>query len=399
MKGVLQFLKNNSRLLSFGFALTFFSSFGQTFLLSLYIPEIAPEIGLSLGRMGSLYAAATLGSAAILTWAGRYIDFIDLKKYSLLVVLGCAIALLSLSQASHWIMALGGLLLLRLTGQGLMGHTSVTTMSRYFVATRGKAISIATLGFPLGEAVLPLLIALSISYSGWRLTLIFTAVLVAFALSALVLGLLHKVDTKPPLQKKKRQEQPAEGKMTYFLGKRAFWIIAPNVFLMGFVNTAVFFYQVSIGQSKGWSTEWVAGSLAAFALASGLSMFVAGPLVDRFTAKKLFPFYFTPYLLGLVLFGTFNMPLIYPVALFLMGLSNGAGSTIKSALQAEIFGTTFLGSVRSLFTVLMVVSTALGPLLFGLFIDGGMGFNSLLYGSALVILLAVLQSFRVFSIK
>lgn len=395
MKGLIPFLRNNARLLSFGFALTFFSSFGQTFLLSLYIPEIAPVIGFTSGKMGSLYAGATLGSAAILSWAGRFIDYIDLKKYSLLVVGGSVIALLILSQASHWILVLVGLLLLRLTGQGLMGHTSVTTMSRYFIEARGKAISIATLGFPLGEAALPLIVALSIGFSGWRLTLIFTAVLVAFALSALVLLLLQKVDTKPPLQKLKRKEQPRDGKMSYFLGKRAFWIIAPNVFLMGFVNTAVFFFQVSIGESKGWSTEWVAGSLAAFALASGLSMFTAGPLVDRFTAKKLFPFYFAPYIIGLVLFGSFTFPVIYPVALFLMGLSNGAGSTIKSALQAEIFGTTFLGSVRSLFTVLMVVSTALGPLIFGLFIDAGISYNLLLYASAGVILIAVMQSFRV----
>jgi sugar phosphate permease len=41
-------------------------------------------------------------------------------------------------------------------------------MARAFVKDRGKAISLATLGHPLGEASLPLLMAFVIGSLGWR---------------------------------------------------------------------------------------------------------------------------------------------------------------------------------------------------------------------------------------
>ncbi|MDZ7847183.1 MAG: MFS transporter [Owenweeksia sp.] len=340
-------------------------------------------------------ALATLGSAAILTWAGRYIDFMDLRKYSLLIVAGYTIAMLTLSFANGLIMAVIGLLGLRLTGQGLMGHTSVTSMARYFDRSRGKAISIATLGFPAGEAFLPLVVAFTMGAYGWRNTLQISAVLVVVVLTGLVLWFLRKVNTRPPLVKKAVKNEEKEVSQWSFLKKRNFWIIAPNVFLLGFINTALFFYQVSIGEFKGWSKEWVAASLAAFAAASALSMFTAGPLVDRFSARRLFPFYLLPYFLGLLLLSGFSAAWVYPATLLLLGFTNGMGSTIKNALQAELFGVTYLGSVRSLFTVLMVISTALGPLVYGLFIDAGISYNYVLLGSAVAILLALLQSFRV----
>ena len=51
------------QLLAFGFTLAFFSGFGQTFLLSLYVPEVANSFTLSNTQLSSLYAIATLGSA------------------------------------------------------------------------------------------------------------------------------------------------------------------------------------------------------------------------------------------------------------------------------------------------------------------------------------------------
>lgn len=402
MAGFVRLWQQDPRLIIFGVLLTFFSSFGQTFLLSLYVPELADLLDITEGKMGTVYAVATLGSAAILSYLGRYIDFVDLKRYILGVLVGYVLALLILAGAQHWALVVLGLLLLRLTGQGLMGHTAVTSMARYFTAMRGKAISMATLGFPAGEAVLPVAMALVIEALGWRYALLLSSGLLLVGVLPLSQWLLRGYPTAPPLKRRKKTKGEKEEKdvgLGYFLRKRVFWVIAPNVFLLGFVNTAVFFFQVVLGESKGWSTEWVAGSLAAFAASSALSMFIAGPLVDHFSAKRLFPLYFFPYVLGLLLLSSGTAHWIYPASLFLMGFSNGLGSTIKSALQAEMFGTSRLGSVRSLFTVLMVISTALGPLFFGQLMDLSLAIDHLLLGCALLIVIAVGQSFRIWRMK
>ena len=54
-----QLLRDSLPLLVFGLILTFFSSFGQTFLLSLYVPSIEALLGISNTAFGSLYAVAT----------------------------------------------------------------------------------------------------------------------------------------------------------------------------------------------------------------------------------------------------------------------------------------------------------------------------------------------------
>lgn len=396
MNSFWQLLRAHSSLLTFGFLLTFFSSFGQTFLLSLYVPELAAVLEITEGRMGSLYALATLGSASILMIVGRYIDWLDLRLFTFLVVIGGVLALLGLSFSSHFITVILSLLGLRLCGQGLMSHTAITTMARYFQAARGKAISVATLGFPSGEALLPVVVAFTMSAVGWRSTLQLSALALGPIMGFFTWWLLRRQDTQPPLKRKKRKERDgSERSSWYFLRSYNFWVIAPNVFFMGFINTAVFFFQVPLGASKGWSVEWVAASLAAFAASSAISMFTAGPLVDRFTARRLFPYYFFPYLGGLILLASFSHQWIYPASLFLMGLSNGLGSTIKNALQAELFGVKLLGTVRSLFTVLMVISTALGPFIFGTFLDGDFSFEILLWSCVLAIGITILQSFRI----
>ena len=86
----LSFLRANARLLAFGVLMTFCSSMGQTFFISLFSGEIRTAFALSDGDFGSLYAVATLGSAAVLLWAGRLIDRLPLPVFagSVLALLG-----------------------------------------------------------------------------------------------------------------------------------------------------------------------------------------------------------------------------------------------------------------------------------------------------------------------
>lgn len=405
MHSWIRFFRANTSLVLFGLLLTFFSSFGQTFLLSLYVPEILRDFRLTNGEFGSIYALATLASALCLTWAGRFIDTVDLKKFSWMVTGGLFVSLLIFSQAHHIAVLIIAIWGLRLSGQGLMSHTAITTMARYFDHVRGKAISITSLGHPLGEAVLPLLIAFGISYLGWRETLLFSAGLLILVLPAAVGLLLRHNETDPGAfrakQEKQLKNETAEeketDKMTYrkLISTRAFWLIAPNVFALSFLNTAFFFYQIPLAESKGWTTEWVAASFTAFALTSAACLLIAGQLVDRFSAARLFPFYMFPFLGAILLVVSSDSPWITPVYLVLIGISNGFGKTIKTAVQAELFGIGYLGTVRSLFTALMVVSTAMGPAVFGLLLDAGLSFEETLGIAAVYLVLTIGWSFRI----
>ncbi len=402
MRAFTKFIRHNAALLFFGFLLAFFSSFGQTFLVSLYVPELGKVLDLSNTELSSLYAAGTLGSALALTWMGRYVDVWPLMRFTLGVLTGLFLALLTLSFAVHPALVLLGFFGLRLFGQGLMGHTAVSTMARAYDGNRGKAISLAILGHPAGEAVLPFVIALLIASFGWRTSLQVSAASLLFFVMPIVVLLLRKQDrsvTHPGTTLIDDTDKES-GKLfnpLKLLKTRYFWIIIPAVFLIAYLNTAILFFQVQLGDSRGWDRTWVAGSIAAFAAAGALAMLLSGPLVDRWTARRMFPFVLIPYTAGIFILAFYHQPLAYPMALFLFGFSNGAGGTIKNALLAEIYGTTIIGSVRSLFTTLMVLSTALGPISFGLLLDGGLSFTTVLLLCAAVLCVAIVWSFRIWS--
>ncbi len=394
MQGFISFIQANSRLLAFGLVLAFFSSFGQTFLISLYIPQIESVFGFTNTGLSSLYAGATMASAFALPWIGRLVDTIHLTRFTLGILLGCTLACLILSLAFHPALVLLGFFGLRLFGQGLLSHTSVSTMARSFVQNRGKAISIASLGHPGGEALLPLLVTVGITAIGWRSTLQVSALVLMILVVPLTYYLLSaqsKEVLMPRLMTStadRKHLNPLRVARDY-----QFWIIAPALFKLGFFSTAIFFYQIKLGNSRGWDPTWVAGSLSVYALVSALSMMGSGSLVDRLTARRLFPYILIPFLLGISILAVAQHPIGYPVALVFIAMSNGAGSTIMNALFAEVFGAEKIGTVRSLFAMVMVFSTSMGPLCFGLLLDGGWSYSSMFFLSGFILLLVSGWSF------
>jgi MFS family permease len=394
---VRDFVRRSLPLIGFGALLTFFSGFGQTFLLSLYIPDLEKMLGINNTAFGGLYAAATMGSALTLPWIGAWYDRMPLRKYVVLVVGGLGISLLLLSVSEHFVLVLVSFYGLRLFGQGLMSHTAVSSMARYFTMGRGKAISLALLGHPAGEAILPLSITLLMSTIGWRMTLQLSFALCLLLVLPMAWVLLRRSGIRLRAYAIQAQGADSLGGVISKLSivrDRRFWVIAPLIFMHGFSITVVLFFQLKLGEVNGWTPAWIAGSIAAFALASATGIMSAGPLVDRFSARRLFPYYAFPYLIGLGILIFFRQPLAYPAALFALGLSNGFGSTINSALMAESYGAGVIGRVRSLFATVIVVSTGLGPILFGLLLDHGWGFPAAYSLVAAGMVLAIVNGLR-----
>ncbi|MGB0798205.1 MAG: MFS transporter, partial [Planktomarina sp.] len=67
---MIEFIKSNARWLLAGMLLTFTSSFGQTYFISLFAGEIQNTFSLSHGGWASIYLIGTLASAIVMIWAG-----------------------------------------------------------------------------------------------------------------------------------------------------------------------------------------------------------------------------------------------------------------------------------------------------------------------------------------
>jgi len=96
-----------------------------------------------------------------------------------------------------------------------------------------------------------------------------------------------------------------------------------------------------------------------------------GPLVDKYSAHTIFPFFLIPMILGFFVGGQFSQSWAAFIYMGLFGATFGMAGTVKSALWTEMFGSKMIGTVRSLFSSVMVVSTAASPFLMGLWLDSG----------------------------
>ena len=364
-------------LLAFGFALTFLSSFGQTFLVSLFVPSFLEDFALTQGGFGALYAAATLASAAFLPWAGGMIDRVRLNRFSVGVVMLMATSAGILALAwNPWVLLLG-LFGVRLAGQGLSSHTALTAMARYHGATRGRALALSGLGFSAGEALLPLAASVAIGTLGWRVSWAMIAGLsvVAFVPSLLLLLQRSGVELDPARLANPRGEggAPSWSRRDVLRDPR-FLGILPAALLTPFWITGLFLYQASIAQAKGWSLPLLASAFLAYAAMRVAASLAAGGLVDRYSARKLFPLTLLPMAAALLLLLGTAAPA--PAAYLYMymaglGVSVGMGATMKPALWAELYGLEHLGAIKSLMGTLMVVGTAASPLLLGILLDRG----------------------------
>ena len=158
----------NKKVLLFGFIFTFFSSFGQSFFLGLFNPSIRNELNITHGQFGSIYAAATICSSLLLIWFGKKIDDIKLINYSLIVIGFLLFSSLFFSFIVNIYLLFIAIFLMRFSGQGLMSHTSSTTVSRYFNKRRGRALSGIWFGLSSAEFILPFLIVFLLNIFSWR---------------------------------------------------------------------------------------------------------------------------------------------------------------------------------------------------------------------------------------
>ena len=116
----------------FGLLLSFTSSLGQTFFVSLFSQEIRGEIGLGHAAFASYYSIGTILGALVLFWIGRAVDTQKLHLTTGATLLGLALAGITLAMTQSAVILVLAFFMLRLCGQGMASHIAITCMARWF---------------------------------------------------------------------------------------------------------------------------------------------------------------------------------------------------------------------------------------------------------------------------
>ncbi len=382
-------LSLNKKVLLFGFIFTFFSSFGQSFFLGLFNPSIRNELDISHGQFGTIYAFATICSSIVLVWFGKKIDEYKLLNYSIVVIGILFFSSIFFSLINNIYLLVIAIFLMRFSGQGLMSHTSSTTISRYFNKRRGRALSGIWFGLSSAEFIMPILIVFLLTLYSWRTIWHFISFIIIIVLPLVVLYTIKNItiDSREGTNLKKNINitDIKSWRRSEVIKDFKFYIIALNMLALPWIATGVFIYQSFIAESKLWNVYVIPKSFMIYSIISILTLIFSGFLVDKFTSRRLIPFVNLPLFIGLIILYLFNNSIYAYIFFGLMGVSNGFANVLGSSLWAEIYGVRFLGAIRALTTALMVFSTAFGTALFGFLIDSGYSIENIAMISALYV--------------
>jgi MFS family permease len=367
-----EFLKANARWLSAGVLLTGLSSFGQTFFIALFAADIQAAFSLSHGAWGLMYTVGTTASAIVMVWAGRQADIFRVRTLGALSLAALALACLAMA-ANPWIWLLPFVIFaLRLTGQGMMSHIAAVAMARWFVASRGRALSISALGFSVGQALFPIAVVALMAYMNWRVIWIICAGIALLGIPVL-LKLLSQERT--PASMAKSSESLGMGGQHWsrqnVLRHPLFWLMIPALLGPSAFNTAFFFHQVHYASVIGITNMQMVSYFPFFTIITVGAMLLSGALLDRFGTARLLPFHQLPMTIAFVIFGTHALGLGF--GFFFLALTAGAQATLIAAFWAEFYGTAHLGAIKAMAAAVMVLGSAIGPGITGAFIDFGVG--------------------------
>lgn len=381
------------------------------------MPFILAELTVSKTEFGSYYAIATVLASVLLLRVGHVIDDNPVRPFThkTILLLGISTILLSVVW-SPWVLFIA-LIGLRLGGQGLMTHISMTVMSRQFDKNRGKALSISSLGFSMGEMIFPLLMGVLIGYLGWRYTVATgAAFLVLFYLSLKWINVesMDVVSAKKvtfasdrnqeaPIAIESPSSEPEElGKSAFYLQmlkEKRFYILAIPSFLLSFTATGFFFYQYLLAETRGWDITIYTLLFAGYGAVRLVFSLFGGILTDKYSGINLFVYHLLPMGIGAALLHFLPGYTAAVFFLILFGVTVGTSAVVKPAIIAEIYGIHRIGQIRSLFTVVMVTSTALAPLIYGIALDSGVTFEQIGLLTLGLVLIVTLHTFRIYNFK
>jgi len=368
--GLWSFVIENRNWLSAGALLSLLSSFGQTYFISLFAAEIQADFGLSHGGWGAIYSLGTAASAAVMIWAGSLTDMFRARSLGIFVLGGLALACLAMAWNTYVAVLPVVIFALRLMGQGMCSHIAVVSMARWFVATRGRALSFASLGFAAGEALLPLIFVALLGLFHWR-SLWLVAAGIAILGIPVLLTLLRTERTPQSMA----NENQSVGMNDVHWSRRSalhhplFWFMIPALLGPSAFNTAFFFHQVYFAQLKGWTHLSLVTLFPLYTSVAIGAMVVSGIALDRFGTARLIPLYQLPMVIAFAVFAVATSLGHAAIGFVFLALTTGANSTLPNAFWAEFYGTRFIGSVKAMATAVMVLGSAIGPGITGILID------------------------------
>ena len=299
-------------------------------------------------------------------------------------ILGVSFVLMSL-MGSLW-QYLGIQIVARSMNTGVIAVATAVIIPNWFLAKRGKALSLSSIGFPIGGAVMPILVQALSSLWGWR------AATAGAGLIILVLSMLPTAvfirrrpedygllpDGAPPAEPdpnappttdmRSSVDEPAIT-LNGALRIPSFYLILAAGSLWWFGRTGLVLHAIPYLTDKGLSPAVAVSALVLHSIVAILGTFIAGFLRDRFSIRYVMAVNFALTALAFVIVLAVSTPWMAIAWAVLYGGVQGMANPLQRLIFADYFGRRHLGSIQGVSRAVQNVAQAAGPLVAATFYD------------------------------
>ena len=369
----------------------FLSGPGQTYSVSTFIDPLIETFGWSRSLVSGMYSAGTLAAGLLMTVVGRMVDRKGYRPTLTVIALCFAGALLFMSSVNTPAALFFGFMMIRTFGQGSMTLIPSSMVPQWFIRKRGRALSFLAIGGSLSGALIPHVNLMFIESFGWRATWVFWGVVLASVMAPVAwfltrerpedMGLVPDGPAAPPGGRGAQVKAPEPEEawdVSEAMRTRAFWIILFTVSIPSMVATGAQFHHMSILAENGVTAQTAAVVFTVSAMTGMILMPLAGYMCDRYPIHYVLSGAMLLQALNLV-FMLFTTSFSTAVTLGLIrGLCMAFLALVGGVIWPHYFGRRYLASIRGVTTAGMVISSALGPLPFGLGYDLFAGYTEVL---------------------
>lgn len=351
-------------------------------IIGIFLEPVTTDLGWSVWQY-TLGPSLALGIGA---FAGITVgQIVDQRGPRLLIGIGamvCALCFWGLARQSqlwiYWVLNI----VAGVAGWNLFGPLTINaTLTKWFVANRGWALAIGSIGVSLASLITPIAMTSVVDSVGWRMGYLVLAAIVLAAVVPITLvmrrtpedmGLLPDGALTGTHQSKDEKKEAVSFTRAEALRTRSFWLL-----VIGFgLNTAALFsvwvHAIPFATAAGFTRTTAALAVTINGLGNLLSKAVWGYTLQRFDPRWLI---ITAYSIsatgvGLMLLAAWQGQawLLFP-AFFLYGFGFGGTIPLGEFIWASYFGRAHIGAIRGVGQLLTIAGPTFGPVLVGLWFD------------------------------
>jgi len=363
---------------------------GQTMGVSVFTDPLLGALGISRDELSLAYMLGTIVSSFLLAWAGKMYDRHGARPVAFTAAIGLGLVLVFLSQVDtflfQWLKVESPLIIisvmcmaflsLRFFGQGVLTMSSRNMMVEWFDKRRGFASGFSNVFVSLAFSSSPVFLYFLVESFTWKGAWLVMAIVAGIIFPIIVIvffrnkpedsGLIPDGNYMPSEKKNKnlflviKQFNLDEARGNY-----AFWIFALMLGMQGLYMTAFTFHIISIFDMAGYSEEVAIKIFQPSAIIAVTATLIASSVSDHIQLKYLL------YLkgiggciaiLGVIFLG--QGEIAYYMIIVGNGLMGGLFSVLATVTWPRYYGRDHLGAISGQAMMIMVFSSALGPILF-----------------------------------